>query len=179
MLNVKCDYLFCLLLCLFTYLITTFSFIPCVHKVINFVRLEKWINASASQPHKNTILLPFPCSLLEKEEPLRHSTKVSLWKRGISDNEGKDSLLTFLRDMHVCTQLPSIPLLPQLLPPHKTSSSSTLSQERVGFVYVYVCMYKNKIKKLWHHCHEQLILSTPIKGGQLQHHSQCLWLVQA
>ena len=26
---------------------------------------------------------------------------------------------------------------------------------------VYVCMHKNKIKKLWHHCHEQLILSTP------------------
>ena len=122
-----------------------FSFIPCVHKVINFVRLEKWINASASQPHKNTILLPFPCSLLEKEEPLRHSTTVSLWKRGISDNEGKNSLLTFLRDMHVCTQLPSIPLLPQLLPPHKTSSSSTLSQERVGFVCMCVCT-KIKLK---------------------------------
>ena len=79
MINVKCDYLFCLLLCLFTHLITIFSLIPCVHKVINFVRLEKQINASASQPHKNTVLLPFPCSLLEKEEgPLRHSTKVSL-----------------------------------------------------------------------------------------------------
>ena len=52
MINVKCDYLFCLLLCLFTYLITTFSFIPCVHKIIIFVRLEKWINASASQPQQ-------------------------------------------------------------------------------------------------------------------------------
>ena len=29
---------------------------------------------------------------------------------------------------------------------------------------VYVCMHKNKIKKLWHHCHEQLILSTPLQG---------------
>ena len=26
---------------------------------------------------------------------------------------------------------------------------------------VYVCMHKNKIKKLWHHCHEQLVSSTP------------------